>query len=105
MLLLRWPRALAVFFVFGTSASYSTETLHRRQKTPPFCHRYCAGDDTIADGPGRSCRDAPPSMAPLRSSQYFRVLAFGRFDEILYLVEKASVLTRPDLQSCGWRSE
>jgi len=44
-------------------------------------------------------------MAPLRSSQYFRVLAFGRFDEILYLVEKASVLTRPDLQSCGWRSE
>ena len=74
-------------------------------KDPPFCHRYCAGDDTIADGPGRSCRDAPPSMAPLRSSQYFRVLAFGRFDEILYLVEKASVLTRPDLQSCGWRSE
>src|SRR5450631_1874577 len=34
MLLLRWPRALAAFFVCGASASYSTETLHRRQKTP-----------------------------------------------------------------------
>jgi hypothetical protein len=32
-------------------------------------------------------------MAPLRSSPDIHVRSFGRFDEMLYLVEKTSALT------------
>jgi hypothetical protein len=47
--------------------------------------------------------DATPSVASLPRP---RILArsFGRFDEILYLVEKTSDLTLPDSVRCDFRA-
>jgi hypothetical protein len=43
-----------------------------------------------------SDRDASPSMVSLRPRLHIHVQSFGRFDEILYLIEKTSDLTLPD---------
>jgi hypothetical protein len=70
-----------VFFLAGPFG-YPTLARHQRRKRRDF-GRY-----------------ATPSMASLRACLDFRVQSFGRFDEILDLVEKASALTLPDLVRC-----
>jgi len=74
-------------------------------------------EPTSSGSPGRPDRGSLPSPsageseartptatlghpASLRASLFIRVQSFGRFDEILYLVEKAPDLTLPDSVRC-----